>query len=137
MLKTLITYLLGFTFTSAIDFVWHILLFGKIYSEGMKNVGNVVDGQLKINGLTGILSQIFVVGAISFLVLYKNTELNYLDGALRGAAGGILAITVYGLVNHAFIKGWGLDITILEVVWGPIIGACSGVFITWITKTLA
>jgi len=99
MLKILITYVLGFTFTSAIDYIWHILLWGKRYGDGINKVGNIVDGKLKANALTGILSQVLVVGSITFLVLYKNSDLNYMDGMLRGAAGGILAISVYGLVN--------------------------------------
>jgi uncharacterized membrane protein len=136
VVKIIVSYVLGFIFTSAVDFMWHILIWGKNYGDGINKVGNVVEGKLQANAVTGLLSQVLVVGSIMFLVLYKNSELNYVDGMLRGAAGGILAISVYGLVNHSLIKNWGIDITILEVVWGPIIGGLSGLFITWITRVL-
>jgi uncharacterized membrane protein len=50
--------------------------------------------------------------------------------------GGILAISVYGLVNQALIKDWTWTLTILEVVWGPIIGALGGTFIAWLYRVI-
>ena len=45
--------------------------------------------------------------------------------------GGILGISVYGLVNHWLIRDWSPAMTVLEVVWGPMIGAFAGAFIAW------
>ena len=56
---------------------------------------------------------------------------------LVGAMGGVLAISVYGLVNQALINNWPWRLTILEVVWGPIIGGLGGLFIAWMYRGLA
>jgi uncharacterized membrane protein len=53
-----------------------------------------------------------------------------------GILGGILAISVYGLVNQALIKDWSWRLTVLEVVWGPIIGGLGGLFIAWMYRAL-
>jgi uncharacterized membrane protein len=81
------------------------------------------------------LSQVLVVTSLVFLVLYKTQKGTMAEAALVGAVAGVLAITVYGVTNYALFKDWNLSITILEVVWGPILGCLSGVFAFWM-KTL-
>ena len=56
---------------------------------------------------------------------------NYLEAALIGAAAGILAITVYGVTNYALFKDWSLKLTVLEAIWGPMLGGLSGAFVVW------
>jgi uncharacterized membrane protein len=52
------------------------------------------------------------------------------------SAAGVLAISVYGLVNQAVIDKWTWRLTIPEVVWGPIIGGLVGLFIAWTYREL-
>lgn len=136
IIKNIILFISAFIFTSLVDIVWHVLLFGNTYKKGLEKIANVTDGNMKLKALPGLLSQVLVVSSISFIVLYKNTNNDYLSAFLLGAACGTLAITVYGLVNYALIKNWGLDITILEVIWGPIIGGLSGLFIIFLKSKL-
>ena len=135
-LKYLWLWLGSFIFISAVDAVWHLVLFGRLYKENFQPVARMKNGQLDLNGPAGLLSQILVVSMLIFLVLYKRDQLSYQDSFLIGAAGGVLAITVYGLVNFALIKNWGLTITLLEVVWGPLLGGLGGVFIHWLFAQL-
>ncbi len=130
-MKNLTVFLITFIAASAIDALWHLVIFGNIYRSELKEIG-----KSPIIGWAGLVSQILVIGTITFLVLYKNTELKLIDGALIGAGGGILAITVYGTVNYALLKGWNLNITILEVIWGPLIGGLTGLFVTWLRSKL-
>ncbi len=93
----------------------------------------MVGGKLDLQLIPGLLAQLLLVATTLFLVLYKTGgHPKLLQGALIGAACGILAISVYGLVNYALIHNWGLEITILEVLWGPMIGALGGVTITYL-----
>lgn len=130
-MKYILLFISSFIFTSLIDVVWHILLFGSIYQQRIKQVAPMVDGQLAIKSVPGLLSQVLVVSMLMVLINYQRPELRLMDGLVVGAAAGVLAITVYGLVNYALIKNWTLDITILEVVWGPILGGLSGLFMVW------
>ncbi|MEA2056474.1 MAG: DUF2177 family protein [Patescibacteria group bacterium] len=67
---------------------------------------------------------------------YGRADSNLKRGALIGTAAGVLAISVYGLVNYALVKNWTLDITILKVVWGRILGGLSGLFVIWMKSVI-
>ena len=126
-----LVWLLSFAFTSLIDAIWHLGIFKKAYSEGIKPLARMSGDKMAINPFAGILSQVLVVTCIVFLVLYKVQKVNYQEAMLIGAIAGILAITVYGLTNYALFKDWSLELTVLEVIWGPILGASSGAFVIW------
>jgi uncharacterized membrane protein len=131
-----LVWLLCFAFTSLIDAIWHLGIFKKAYSEGMKPLARMSGDKMVINPFAGILAQVLVVTCIVFLVLFKTQKVNYLEAALIGAIAGILAITVYGLTNYALFKDWSLKLTVLEVIWGPILGASSGAFVIWVKSIL-
>lgn len=69
-----------------------------------------------------MLAQLVLVTSLILLVLIRDPA-NLKISALVGALAGLLAITVYGLTNYALMKDWSFRLTVLEVVWGPIIGA--------------
>ncbi len=136
IIRYLLIWFLSFAFTSLIDAIWHLGIFKKAYFEGIKPLARMSGDKMAINSFAGILSQILVVTCIVFLVLFKTQKVNYLEAALIGAIAGILAITVYGLTNYALFKDWSLKLTVLEVIWGPILGASSGAFVIWIKSIL-
>jgi uncharacterized membrane protein len=87
--------------------------------------------------LPGIASQVLVVSALMVLsILVVRGGYGYGASFLAGAMGGVLAISVYGLVNQSLIKDWSWRLTVLEVVWGPIIGGGGGLFIAWLYRAL-
>jgi uncharacterized membrane protein len=131
-----LVWLLSFAFTSLIDAIWHLGIFKKAYSEGIKPLARMSGDKMAINPIAGILAQVLVVTCIVFLVLYKVQKVNYQEAMLIGAFAGILAITVYGLTNYALFKDWSLKLTVLEIIWGPILGASSGAFVIWIKSIL-
>ena len=132
-----LVYFLSFIGISIIDAFWHLILFGKQYNQWFAPVARMLNGKLNLQLVPGLLSQLLVVATTMFLVLYKTGGHPKLyQGALIGAACGILAISVYGLVNYALINNWGLEITILEVLWGPILGALAGITIAFLSGKL-
>jgi uncharacterized membrane protein len=129
-------WVLSFAFTSVIDAAWHLGIFRKAYTEGIKPLARMSGDKMAFNGPAGIISQIMVVTCIVVLVLYK-AQPGTLGGAfLVGALAGVLAISVYGITNYSLFKDWGLTITILEMVWGPILGGLSGIFVFWVKSHL-
>ena len=134
--RYLLVWLLSFAFTSLIDAIWHLGIFKKAYSEGIKPLARMSGDKMAINPIAGILAQVLVLTCIVFLVLYKVQKVNYQEAMLIGAVAGILAITVYGLTNYALFKDWSLKLTVLEVIWGPILGASSGAFVVWAKSLL-
>ena len=92
--------------------------------------------KVTFNPIAGVLSQVLVVTCIVFLVLYKTQKVNYPEAMLIGAIAGILAITVYGVTNYALFKDWSLKLTVLEAIWGPMLGGLSGAFVVWMKSLL-
>jgi uncharacterized membrane protein len=122
---------------SAVDALWHLGIFGWAYGPGFKSVARMKEGKLSLQPIPGVVSQILVVSALAVITILgvragQGYPLNFLVGAL----GGVLAISVYGLVNQALIRDWSWRLTVLEVVWGPIIGGLAGLFIAWMYRAL-
>ena len=66
-----LVWLLSFAFTSLIDAIWHLGIFKKAYSEGIKPLARMSGDKMAINPIAGILAQVLVLTCIVFLVLYK------------------------------------------------------------------
>ncbi len=114
-MRIFLVYLLAFIGISIIDALWHLVLFGKQYGEWLRPIGL----------LPRFFSELLIVSAIMFIVLYKTQGHPKLgEAVLMGSIAGILAISVNGLVN----------LTILEFIWGPILGALSGMLIALLAK---
>ena len=122
---------------SAVDALWHLGIFGKAYGPGFRSVAKTKDGKMALQPVPGLLSQVLVVSALVVLVVFSvRAGQGYPLNLLVGAMGGVLGISVYGLVNQALIKDWTWRLTLLEFVWGPIIGALAGLFIAWLYRVI-
>ena len=122
---------------SAVDALWHLGIFGWAYGPRFRLVARTVDGKMALQPIPGLISQVLVVSALMVLtILSVRAGQGYPVNLVVGAMGGILAISVYGLVNQALIKDWTWTLTVLEVIWGPIIGALGGTFIAWLYRVI-
>ncbi len=137
MIRSVMLWLGAFVFTSAIDALWHLVLFGRPYKEGLQLLARTAEGKFVFRRAAALLSQALVVTALLALVLIKSEAATPAAAALIGALAGILAISVYGLTNYALLKDWGRTITVLEIIWGPILGGLSGAFAFWLKSVLA
>lgn len=127
----------SFAAISAVDALWHLGIFGWAYGPGFRLVARTKDGKMALQPIPGLISQVLVVSALMVLtVLSVRAGQGYGVNFLVGALGGVLGISVYGLVNQALINNWTWRLTILEVVWGPIIGGLGGLFIGWMYRAI-
>jgi uncharacterized membrane protein len=137
ILKYIGLWVISFVGISAVDALWHLVVWGKTYREDIRKVAAVVDGKLVLNTASGLLSQVLVITAFVVLAaLQFRYSAPTLQAIIACAMGGVLGISVYGLVNHWLIRNWSAAMTILEVAWGPLIGAFAGWFIVWAGRLL-
>lgn len=130
ILKYALLWVASFIGISAVDALWHLVLWGRVYGADIKRVAVVVDGKPVFHNASGLLSQILVITAFVVLVsLNAHSDAPALKAIVSCTMGGILGISVYGLVNFWLIRDWSAAMTVLEVVWGPLIGAFAGAFI--------
>ncbi len=136
--KYVLLWALSFAFTSAIDALWHLVIFGKTYARDLRPLARTAGDKIVFDTAAGLLAQVLVVTSLVVLVLYATAGRGDLRGAaLVGALAGVLAITVYGITNYALMRDWSLRLTVLEAVWGPVLGGASGAFAYWLRGLLA
>ena len=135
ILRYVLLWLLSFIFTSLIDAALHLVIFKKPYVQGLKPLARMKGGKMALKGGPGLLSQVLVVTCLVLLV-FLAADGSSLLAAVVGALAGVLAISVYGVTNSALFKDWNLTLTVLEFVWGPILGALSGLFVHWLKTWL-
>src|SRR5512139_1267806 len=100
---------------SAVDALWHLGIFGWAYGPGFRLVARTIDGKMSLQPIPGLISQVLVVSALMVLtILSVRAGQGYPINLVVGAAGGVLAISVYGLVNQALIKDWSWTLTVVE-----------------------
>ena len=137
VLKYALLWLVSFIGISAVDAFWHLALWGRTYREGVRRIAALVDGRPVFHNASGALSQVLVVTALVVLA-----SLQFRSGApvvraiVACAMGGVLGISVYGLVNHWLVRDWSGAMTVLEAVWGPLLGAFAGWFIATAGRVL-
>ena len=137
VLKYALLWLASFIVISVVDALWHLGIWGKVYRADIRKVAAIVDGKPAFNNMSGLVSQVLVITAFVVLAsLHFHSDAPVLKSAVACMMGGILGISVYGLVNHWLIRGWSPAMTALEAVWGPVIGAFAGFFIAWAGKLL-
>jgi uncharacterized membrane protein len=137
ILKYVVLWAISFVGISAVDALWHLVIWGKIYGADIRKVAVIADGKPVFNNSSGVLSQVLVITAFVVLAsLQFHSDGPYLKGIVSCMMGGILGISVYGLVNRWLIRDWSLAMTVLEGVWGPMIGAFAGLFIVWTSRLL-
>lgn len=105
-MRIFLVYVLAFIGTSIIDALWHIVFSGPRLS---------------------VISLLLIVSTIMFIVLYKTKGRPTIkEATLMGSVAGILAISVRAFEN----------VLIPEFVWGPVVGAISGMIIALLAKKL-
>lgn len=81
---------------------------------------------------------IYVIGIFVFVIYPAVNKDAVLYAILMGAFLGFLAYATYDLTNLATLKGWPLQIVIIDIIWGSIltlIVSLSGFYITkWVVS---
>jgi len=79
---------------------------------------------------------IYVAGVLIFAVFPAINKDSVMHAVLMGALFGFFAYATYDLTNLATLKGWPIQIVIIDIIWGSVltlIVSLSGFYITkWI-----
>ncbi len=68
----------------------------------------------------------YVAGIVWFAVNPALADGSWRTAALNGAILGLLAYGTYDMTNLATLRGWPVAVTVVDIVWGTLLGAaCS------------
>jgi uncharacterized membrane protein len=70
---------------------------------------------------------VFVTGLLVFAVLPHAAEPGLAKTAMSAALFGFVAYATYDLSNLATLKGWPLELSLIDMVWGSALSAVSAV----------
>jgi uncharacterized membrane protein len=66
------------------------------------------------------------IAGLTFLVVLPALAANQLGSAIaRGAVLGLLAYGTYDLTNLAIIRGWPVNVTLIDLAWGTVLTAIT------------
>lgn len=103
-----------------IDLLWLGVIASNFYRERMGDL-------LQINWTASIIFYlVFLVGLIFFAV-YPQLDKGWQMVMLYGGLFGFFTYATYDLTNLATLKDWPLDLVIVDIIWGTVLGASVAV----------
>lgn len=103
----------------AIDMIWLTIISRKFYAQ---QLGYLMKTNVNLVA-AGLFYLLFVVGLVVFSVLPALEKSSWSQALLLGALLGLISYATYDLTNLATIKDWPLAVTVVDMVWGTILGA--------------
>jgi len=79
---------------------------------------------------------IFLIGLTYFAIYPGYQSGSLLAAATLGALYGFFVYAAYDLTNMATLKNWTWAMTVVDMVWGTILGAAVTAMTVWIFTTL-
>jgi len=70
---------------------------------------------------------IYTVGIVIFAVSPALASGRWTGAGLRGLFLGLFGYAVYDLTNQATLRGWPLEITVADLLWGSLLTAIAAV----------
>jgi uncharacterized membrane protein len=112
----LIMYLLTFVVFFLIDMVWLGLVAKDFYR---RYLGDMLSP--KVNWPAAILFYLlFIAGLLLFVIV--PAQGHALQALWKGAFFGLIAYATYDLTNLATLNNWPLTVTLVDLVWGTVLG---------------
>ena len=113
-----------------IDFLWLTVLGIGFYRAA---IGDLLLEQPKL--LPAALFYLFyVAGLVGFAILPALNAGSWLWALLAGVALGLLAYGTYDMTNLSTLKGWSLQISVIDMAWGGLLSGVSALAGYWLAK---
>jgi len=127
-----IAYAAALVVMGVLDGVWLGLTVSKIYRPGL---GALMAEKPVVPA--AIVFYLLYLGGLTFLVVLPALAANQLGYAItRGAVLGLLCYGTYDLTNLAVIRGWPLNVTLIDLAWGTILTAVTAAAAFQITRAI-
>jgi uncharacterized membrane protein len=96
------------------DMLWLVLVAKNFYQ---KQIGFLFKSD--INWLAAIIFYLlFISGLVIFVIAPAVAKGSWINALVFGALFGLITYATYDLTNLATLKGWSLEITVVDMIWG-------------------
>jgi uncharacterized membrane protein len=115
MLKFVVAYLATAIVFFGLDFLWLSRMLGFYQSQ----LGGLLLDKPRL-GYAGAFYAVYVIGVLVLVVLPAATAGSWVNALLGGALLGLVAYGTYDMTNMATLKGWSLQVALVDVAWGTV-----------------
>jgi uncharacterized membrane protein len=121
MLTFMKLYGITFIIFFAIDLFWLGVVAKNIYKQYLGELMSPT-----VNWVAAIIFYLLFIGGLVFFVLMPAVDAGSIGKALLyGALFGLITYATYDLTNLATLKGWPIEITLIDLAWGTFLGAST------------
>jgi uncharacterized membrane protein len=115
-----------------IDMVWLGVLAKGFYR---KHLGPIM-AQKIVWPAAVLFYLLFIVGLLVFVIRPALTQGTPFEALLFGALFGLVSYATYDLTNLATLKDWPLVVTVIDLIWGTVLGGMVSLISTLIGRLL-
>ena len=128
-----LTYLATLAVFLTLDAIWLGLIGGAFYSAVLGDL--MLDGFRPVPAIFFYL--LYITGIATFVLPLARRRDGWWAPALYGAFFGICAYGTYDLTNHAVLKVWTWQLTVIDMAWGGFVTAAASVMGAWVARRRA
>ena len=121
MTRYVTAYLITLVVFLGIDFVWLTRIARRLYTEA---IGDLLLEKPRLAAAAAFYA-LYAVGIVALAVSPALKSGSIATALLSGALFGFLAYATYDLTNYATLKGWPLQIALLDMAWGAALTGVS------------
>jgi len=110
-------YVLLLIFLLGLDAIWLSTMVSRLYKPELGDL--LADGFKPLPAAAFYL--IYAVGVLALALAPALKSGQWTDALWRGALLGFCAYATYNLTNYATLRGWSLQVTLADMVWGAVL----------------
>lgn len=115
-----------------IDFVWLTTMSKLFYQKRLEFLLSKSPNYLA----AFIFYLLFAAGIAFFVIMPAIEKKNWIYALSAGALFGLVCYATYDLTNLATVKGWPLDVTIIDLIWGSFVSAVTSIIVYFISSKI-
>lgn len=127
MMRIIAAYLSTLIVFVLVDFVWLSTMAARLYRPILSDI--LAPGVSLLPAIAFYI--IYPVGIVAFAVLPALKSGGISAAVSYGAMFGFFTYATYDLTNHATLRNWTWQITLLDVVWGSALAAFASAVGFW------
>jgi uncharacterized membrane protein len=121
MMTSAIGYVVAFLTFVAADMVWLGTMAPRFYKPTLADIA--------ISGVNLppaiVFYAVYPIGLVIFAINPALKSASLVDAVTYGALFGFFTYATYDLTNHATLRNWTLQLTLVDIAWGTILGAMT------------
>jgi uncharacterized membrane protein len=111
-----------------VDALWLATMAARLYHPIL---GDILAASINITPAV-LFYLIFPIGLVIFAILPALKSASFSTALTYGALFGFFTYATYDLTNHATLRNWTWQITLLDIAWGSLLAAATSAVGFWV-----